>query len=301
MAYAPGAAGSVAKTTDGGQSWSNVGVPTTNAITDVAFPAADLGYAIDGQGSLFRTDNGGGSWQILGQPGSSSSSALWASPGGGTVLIIGSRGILRSTDGGQHFAAVAGKLISKSRFDDVDRTSPAGVIAYGSKVIALSTNGGQTWHSLKRPSRKSIVQVDFIDSKTGYVLTSDSRVWRTGTGGKRWSEVVSTGTAGAYALSFGDARNGWLAMHDFAGSGGGQGWLLRTSDGGASWRPQLIDDQTVSFDGLAATSNTTGFALTGHFFGTQSGGDAGAPSTMSLKASPRGSRSTAARSRSAAG
>ncbi|MEA2374186.1 MAG: hypothetical protein QOD53_649, partial [Thermoleophilaceae bacterium] len=286
VAHAPGASGSVARTTDGGQSWTAVGVPTTNAIVDVAFPTAALGYAIDGQGSLFRTDDGGASWQILGQPGSSSSAALWASADGGTVLIVGSRGILRSTDGGQHFAAVPGKLISKSRFDDVDRTPTGLVIAYGSKVIAASKDGGQHWRSIKRPSRRGVLQVDFVDSKVGYVLASDGRVWRTAKGGRKWSELRGTGTSRAYALSFGDARNGWLAMRDFAGSGAGQGWVLRTSDGGRSWRPQLIDSESVNVRGLAATSNSTGFALTGRFFGTDTGGDAGSASTLSLKATP---------------
>lgn len=286
VAYAPGAAGSVARTTDGGRSWTAVGVPTTNAIVDVAFPGADLGYAIDDQGSLFRTDDGGASWQILGQPGSGSTAALWASPGGGTVLLVGSRGMLRSTDGGQHFAAVAGKLVSKSGFDDVDRTAAGAVIAYGAKVILVSKDGGQHWRSIKRPSRRGILQLDFIDSKIGYALTSDSRVWRTAKGGRKWSELPGTGTSRAYSLSFGDARNGWLAVRDFAGTGGGQGWVLHTSDGGKSWRPQLIDSESLNVHGIAGTSNSTAFALTGRFFGTDTGGDAGVASTLSLKAVP---------------
>lgn len=284
VAFAPGNAGQLAKTTDAGQTWSNVGVPSgSNDVRDVAFATDRLGYAVDGQGSLFGTDNGGDSWAILGQPGFRNVEALWTSPSGGTVLELGAGGITRSTDGGQHFAAVAGKA-AKRPFFDVDRAG-ANVVAYGSKAISISATGGQSWKSIRLPGRKRrLVQVDFITAKAGYALTTDGRVWRTTSGGKRWSELVALGNSHVYALSFGDARSGWVATRDFAGADGGKGWLLHTSDGGTSWRPQLLDDQGVNIGGLAGTSSTTAFALTGRFFSTGSGGDAGRPSTLTLKA-----------------
>jgi photosystem II stability/assembly factor-like uncharacterized protein len=287
VAYAPGQGGNVAKTTDGGDSWSNVGVPTPNGIVDVAFPLAAVGYAADTSGSMFRTDNGGDSWQILGQPGPNNPAALWASPTGGTVLFVGPFGILRSTDGGQHFDQVPGKLGSKSSYTDVDRVGGGTVVAFGSKVIALSVNAGQKWKSVKRPGKKlKILEVDFLNANKGYALTSDGRLWRTANHGKRWKEVLAVGTNGAYALSFGDVKHGWLAVSSFAGTARNQGWLLRTSDGGQTWRPQLIDSREVNMDGVEATSDTTGFALTDGnlFFATRSGGDSGSASSISIKA-----------------
>ncbi|MEA2388648.1 MAG: hypothetical protein QOG41_1421, partial [Thermoleophilaceae bacterium] len=69
VAHAPGVNGKVARTVSSGQfGWSEVGVPSTNDIVDVAFPSADQGWAVDTGGAVFRTANGGTSWAILGQP-----------------------------------------------------------------------------------------------------------------------------------------------------------------------------------------------------------------------------------------
>ncbi len=283
VAYAPGESGKVAKTTDAGGSWKNVGVPTANGIADVSFPTATLGYALDNHGSLFGTDNGGSSWTILGQPGPGGADALWSSQDGGTVLIV-TFGILRSTDGGQTFTPISSKLVSEHVFTDVDRAAGGIVVAYGPGVIVRSSDGGQTWRRIRRPRKRPIAEVDFVSAKIGFALTQDGRVWRTRNGGRRWRELLGVGTRGGYAMSFGDASHGWIAVGSFAGADGG--WLLRTSDGGATWRPQLVDDAGVSVDGIAGTSDTTGFALTdsSHFFATQSGGDSGSPSSLSLRA-----------------
>ena len=65
-AYAPGADGRLAKTTDGGRTWSTGNVPTTADLLDVSFPNATIGYALDVDGGLFRTDNAGAAWKTLG-------------------------------------------------------------------------------------------------------------------------------------------------------------------------------------------------------------------------------------------
>ena len=53
VAHAFGSSGALARTVDGGETWASVGVPTEQAVLDVWFPTAELGYAIDdGGGSV---------------------------------------------------------------------------------------------------------------------------------------------------------------------------------------------------------------------------------------------------------
>ena len=64
-AFAPGDNGSLAKTTDGGKTWTRGNVATSEDVIDVAFPTAPVGYALDSSGGLFRTNDGGATWKTL--------------------------------------------------------------------------------------------------------------------------------------------------------------------------------------------------------------------------------------------
>ncbi|MEA2473276.1 MAG: hypothetical protein QOE06_1191 [Thermoleophilaceae bacterium] len=280
--FAPGTGGSVARTTDSGASWSRVGVPTTLDVTDVSFPTSELGYAVDAGGAVFRTDNGGGSWAILGDSGVRPR-AISASGDGNTVLLIGPTGIRISSNGGANFDPVESPAVAKADLEDVDRTADGAIYVQGKRALAVSTNGGTTWTAMKRPGKSAILESDFIDRKVGYVLDANSRVWRTANRGTTWTELTGVGQSG-YEITFGDATHGFIALSSFAGQTGG--WVLHTSDGGASWRPQLISKGIVgSGPGpLAAAPGDVAYALVGtsEMKATSSGGDAGTPSTLTL-------------------
>jgi photosystem II stability/assembly factor-like uncharacterized protein len=281
-AFAPGLAGSVARTTDAGLSWASVAVPTTNDIVDVSFPTSDLGYALDAGGAVFRTDNGGGTWAILGEARSGVRPiAMSASGDGNTVLLVGPTGLLRSANAGVNFDPVESAAVEKARLTDVDRVTGV-VFVYGPKTIAFSTNEGASWKATKRPGRSAIEEVDFVDPSTGYALTADGRVWKTTSRGAKWAELFTTGHHEGYELAFGDKSNGYVATGEWGGSGGG--WVLHTSDGGASWRPQLLERNQVGREGLAAAAGSAAYALVpgADLFATATGGDAGDASTLTL-------------------
>ena len=122
---------------------------------------------------------------------------------------------------------------------NADRAGGA-VFAWGARALLWSRNGGKTWRKLKRPTRSALASVDFVTTRLGFALAADGRVWKTRNGGRSWRELTPTGTDDAIDLSFGGPRQGWLVLRSFAGEGGGH--LLRTSDQGRTWRPQLVDD-----------------------------------------------------------
>ena len=66
------------------------------------------------------------------------------------------------------------------------------------------------------------------------------------------------------------------------------GYLLRTTDGGRTWRPQLLTGTPLDPDSVAARgANYFALAGDGSLFHTASGGDAGRPSTVTLSARGR--------------
>ena len=84
LAVAVGQRGTLARTTDGGQTWAALGVSTAQQLIDASFPTADNGYALDSAGAVLRTDNGGTSWQILDTGPRRARLRCWRSPAAGS-------------------------------------------------------------------------------------------------------------------------------------------------------------------------------------------------------------------------
>jgi photosystem II stability/assembly factor-like uncharacterized protein len=290
VAYAFGPHGALARTADGGQTWSAESVSTSEDVIDVSFAGDQTGYALDSSGSLLRTDNGGGSWRIE-NTGTQSVPRGVLALGGDKVLLAGPRGLRRSTNGGDEFAAVKSKVVKAAFLDGADRV-PGAVFAWGPKALAVSRDGGATWKKVPRPTRTPLFSVDFVSTNTGFAVDTGSRVWQTTNRGRHWTELLGVGANGVAQAAFPAARDGYLALRGFGGENGG--FILHTSDGGRTWRPQLVSGQ--AFDGLAA-SGATAFGLVGSLgsgqtaptglFATATGGDAGRVSHLTITPSKR--------------
>jgi photosystem II stability/assembly factor-like uncharacterized protein len=265
----------VARTVDGGRTWSTFGVSTAGTIADVSFPTAATGFALDVDGALLRTDNSGDSWRLLDTGSPSNAKAVVASDARHVVLIE-PHGVRRSTNGGASFGASRSAAVRRAALFDADQAGRS-VVAYGERALAISSDGGNRWRKLRRPGGK-IADVDFVTAKRGFLLLQSGRVLSTASGGKHWSSLTGVGTGGVEGIAFADSK------HGFAGLTGGR--VLHTADGGRSWTPEILDS-----DGLIhvqPTSAKTAFALTedgSHLFGTATGGLLGKPSTLSFKLS----------------
>jgi photosystem II stability/assembly factor-like uncharacterized protein len=234
--FAAGADGALARSADGGATWSEGSVSTTQHVVDVAFPTAARGFAIDAAGTLLRTENSGASWRILTAKADRPPRAVFASSAK-TILLVGPTGVDRSTNAGDGFDPVRSRAVQRARLSDADRAGAA-VVVSGPQAIAVSTDGGRRWRSVRLPRRRLALQaVDFVSARLGYAVVEDGRLYRTRNGGRRWVEVRSLGDVSLAGIAFGGSRSGWALADSFPGRSGG--WVLRTDDGGRTWRPQL--------------------------------------------------------------
>jgi photosystem II stability/assembly factor-like uncharacterized protein len=282
-AFAIGSGGALARTTDGGATWASLGVPTSDSIADVSFPTATTGFAIDDTGHFFRTTNGGTGWGSF-DTGTSAVSSKVIATSATNVLLVGASGLRRSTDGGDSFSAVRSGALTKLRAFGADQAGTA-LLVFGGGAVAESTNHGGSWTRLKLPSKKAGVRdVDFLDAKRGYLLDAHRRLWVTRNGGRRWSAITTLGTTAGQQISFSSLTRGFLALNT---SQLPYGEILRTTDGGKSWRPQIVSPARPIE--VVAPSDAHAYALGGatDLFSTTTGGDAGTPSTLTISPSKK--------------
>jgi photosystem II stability/assembly factor-like uncharacterized protein len=257
LAFALGDAGAIARTTDSGATWASVAAPTSERVIDASFPSATVGFALDEAGNLFRTDNGGASWSILNTGTSAQPNAVVALDAN-TILLIGPRGIRRSTDGGNEFAPVTDRVVRAASLGAVDRVGESAIFVYGSRSLAVSTNGGRSFSRIARLPARSVAEYDWVSSRAGYAVDFNGRVFQTRNRGRTWRELLGTGNDTVSLVSFSSLTEGYALVGEF-GADEESGYLLRTIDAGRTWRPQLVAASTLS--DVATPGGGTDFAL----------------------------------------
>jgi len=293
-AFALGRSGALAKTTDGGRHWNKGNVPTSADLRDGAFPTATAGFTLDGDGGLFATSDGGGSWKSL-NTGSTARPLALLAPDADTVLVVGPRGLRRSTDGGTTFAAVRSRVVARARLSGATAAHGGALLVWGSTTLARSLDLGAGWTAIAKPGasarerrRLRIAQVAFSSSVAGLLRDTRGRVWRTTNAGRTWTLLRGVGTERIFGMAVNSPRAGYLVTDAF-GAGGSGGYLLRTDDGGATWQPQYVVASQIQPSGIVATAGGTDYLLGGDaalLFST-SGGNAGARSALALSTHSR--------------
>lgn len=288
VAVAAGFDGAVARTTDAGTTWSRLAAPSPARVRDIAEYEPGTIFSVDSTGAAQRSTDAGASWTPLTLP--DGLHALGVAPfGDGRVVVVGPRALLLSTDRGDSFESVTPKLAATDVFKGLDRAGPV-VLAFGSKALLVSDADGRVWKHMRLPALErgdGLLAVDFVAPRVGFVLTSFRRLFRTVDGGHHWRELLGAGGAGA-DLAFASPRTGYLAAPGLAGRF--DGYVLRTTDGGLSWRPQSVAPRFLS---KVATASTNAFAIANEgtgLFANRGGEEPGKALTVGFRPEPRRAR-----------
>ena len=172
------AGGGVARTDDGGASWTSQlerpGPDGSGGFWRISAPSTAYCYALKQgrKGGVYATADAGASWK---------------------------RRILPSYSAGR-------------RYSDLDfPLARTGWVVGAAGRILKTTNGGSTWATQRSLCTSELASVDFVDAKMGYVAGAGGRVLRTVDGGRHWVRL-KTGTAKRLAtISFVDRLHGWVA------------------------------------------------------------------------------------------
>ena len=201
----------VMKTTDGGEHWNRVEVPTDleNREVKLQFVSSDVGFARATRSQygddLFVTANGGKSWEK------------------------NSLDSLRDIHAAYFIDEKIGFMYGRD-------------FKYRMKLFRTEDQG-QSWELIDIPvfggqDEYAIVDFKFADSDHGYTVGSGGNILATDDGGKTW-HVRNAGYPFFYTCDFTDDKNG------YASSGKG---FFRTNDGGNSWQYADRSDSLAILD-----------------------------------------------------
>ena len=301
-------------TTNGGASW-NLYLGTPQGRPELLlFVTPDSGWAAGYRGAMMRSTDGGVSWQGNLDQAYASFRAVQA-PSPDTAWAVGS-GIARTTDGGMNWLSLpladSTTLVDAFFFD-----GRSGVCVGMHGLVLSTTDAGGTWAKQIIAPEQNLMDVFFLDRKRGWIATLEGSIFHTQDGGDSWQLLADGLPADLGQISFANAQTGHAACRNdgfWSTRDGGETWssmnfgnpildmalldsstiillshhsdvniryaalILRSTDGGATWRSRQIDE-AIDPEALHFSDAHTGWLLAGNgsVWTTEDGGSTWTP------------------------
>jgi photosystem II stability/assembly factor-like uncharacterized protein len=218
-AWVVGAHGTVLHTTDAGEEWASIGVPSSSELRSLA--TLDSGpVLIGGDGAFLVTTDGGDSWTDYGD-GRTSFRSLAATAGSSRVFALSDDGALWTFEGG-----VLARRMTQPGARAVHESVAGDVVMTAGRGIMRSRNAGTTWEPLA-------VDPDLVWNDIR--VNTDGSAVAVGEDGA----IANVDANGGVSVQFvGEATLHTLHTHHNAVgyAAGEDGVVLITEDVGASWR-----------------------------------------------------------------
>jgi photosystem II stability/assembly factor-like uncharacterized protein len=288
--------GIIGRTRDGGATWSYAtgfvgrwpGV-SSFAFTAVQFFDSLSGCTIGSGGQIFLTDDGGENWRnVRAGAGEGLSDLQFIDRYDGWA--VGGAGVLATTDGGENWNWVVRSQSENGYLGGtaiwfLDRST--GFMA-GYPYVMKTNDGGATWTKLTLPlaagEHPRLFDVTFVDPQHGWVVGESATILATTDGGWTWvrqTQGIPTPTPrplfivhrqhgvdtldlegppeGLFltTVRFLDPMHGWTVGFF---PGGGRSVVLRTEDGGATWKAEA-EASGQELRGLFVTAGGRGWTI----------------------------------------
>jgi photosystem II stability/assembly factor-like uncharacterized protein len=188
--------GQIARTTDGGASWSTMRVVELGEYSSPASPSPQLCYVLGSgaQRGLWVTSDGGGNWTMRALP---RIDVDWLR---GTPMVF--------------------------------PAELTGWLAGDNGAIFRTVDGGESWTRQSSGTHQCLYAVEFVDARYGWAVGARGTILATRDGGAHWRRQSSGTTVWLEAVDFVDRLHGWAV----GGWVVGGEVRLRTTDGGKTWK-----------------------------------------------------------------
>ena len=263
-AWAVGGAGSIYRTTDGGETWERqLGEQQRNDLREVLFYNDKIGWIAGSDGSLFETQDSGKTWEKLGvQPRqgligihftSLEPKWGWTMRRDGTVLYTTDGKTWTAGDTPERPPFIEGDPPTRFSMNDVafGKFSEGWAVGrYGD--IIHNKDGGPTWTLQRTTANDPLMSVDMKFAPLGWAVGHTGTIQRTINGGDYWRMHESNTYRNLNSVSFVTKRKGWAVGED--------GLVIKTTDGGFTWTP-VMTGVTKNLNSVVAISEQEIYAI----------------------------------------
>ncbi|MFO7914851.1 MAG: YCF48-related protein [Candidatus Krumholzibacteriales bacterium] len=238
-----GQEGTVARTTDGGDSWEPEVIDSVN-LNSVYFVDSMNGWVVGENSSVYRSTDGGTSWQKLSPNGL---------PGGDflaevhffdemTGYILGRQGLYKTVDGGLNWHNNWLPIDQSKGAWDFSMVDPEMMFLLGSRwnlpdpeLLYTSGDGAESWEKIEGTNYsvlEGIMTICFVNENTGW--GAGSLIMKTEDGGRSWTTQKESATV--REIAFIDENRGFAV---------GSNKICATFDGGETWAGILENDERI--------------------------------------------------------
>ena len=248
------------KTVDGGQSWLNASNEDMPILNAVSFGASETIWCVGEGGAIFSAKVNGDDLELqtLVPVPFAFQIDFWDNDHG---WMAGAKWVARTVDGGDSWDVVeidSAYFLFAVEFVNADTGWAAGgeYIFTGNQPTIVadlykSCDGGLTWRKQQLDNSQRIFDIQFVDSKTGFLVGEGGSLFKTSNWGDTWKKLNARTTNFLFDVHFFNDSTGI-----YCGSGGK---IAKTVDGGAKWSNIRTGTSEVLFD-LFFIDDTTGFA-----------------------------------------
>lgn len=251
--------GALYKSTNGGESWFNLGLPASDLVRTLLFTPSAL-YAVidqtlfpgrDGPTSgLYKSSDNGQTWSELKAPGDFffRQNVLAIDPTHPEVFYFAAQdGVFKSIDSGQSWQSSSDGLNAAS----VDRlvinpAMPSTIYAIYDGGVFKSVDGGKTWRDTHLNTNATGLALDPVTPSTLYAATQEKGMFKSMDGGESWQEINQgltnlhlRGDDGEHAVLVVDPKNpatlyagAYAASYHYVDIEGG---LFKSVNAGETW------------------------------------------------------------------
>ena len=256
MGFIVGKNGYIAKTVDGGSSWSEVNINVDDHLHTVQIIDSET-IIVSSANKIIKSTNGGGNWESLEIPNETANTTFFVNSATGHAGCTNGT-ILKTIDGGASWYITEQVSFVPSDFVNLHFVNEnIGFASREHNELFKTEDGGETWAILDGIN-DLVYSMHFIDENIGYVAGEYGVIFQTTDGGDNWEWVSfqngRISFTGVYGLYFFDADSGYAV--------GERGRITKTTDGGGTWTdyaPTYIDINQIDFP-----TAETGYARARH-------------------------------------
>ncbi len=250
VGYACAYKGLIYKTTDSGNTWTEVGDTAnyTNSLYRIAVVDENTVYVSGASGTLLKTTDGGATWNPIafsfeynGSVQSLDGGLAFCNANVGVVAVKTSKAYgstWYTHDGGETWNYVQlpfSPIVAKQSVNDAEATgdSTIVIVGYGYSVFK-STDGGKTYTDVSYDASSESVYFNTIQAVNEDTYVAGGLLGHTiitTTGGATWTNIDLPVAHTIKTLHFVDTQTGYVFAED--------GQWFKTVDGGANWTPIL--------------------------------------------------------------